>query len=43
VAPGEDISAVHRGDEDRRPLDHDDLRAQHEDNEGHEHQSPMQS
>lgn len=31
VAPGEDISAVHRGDEDRRPLDHDDLRAQRRD------------
>ena len=28
VAPGEDVSSVHRGDEDRRPLDHDDLRAQ---------------
>jgi hypothetical protein len=26
VAPGEDVSSVHRGDEDRRPLDADDLR-----------------
>lgn len=43
VAPGEDISGVHRGDEDRRPLDHDDMRAQQKDDEGHAHQSPMQS
>jgi len=28
VAPGEDVSSVRRGDEDHRPLDHDDLRAQ---------------
>ena len=27
VAPGQDISSVHRGDEDRRPLDHDELNA----------------
>jgi len=26
VAPGEEVSSVHRGDEDRRPLDADDLR-----------------
>ena len=26
VAPGEDVASVHRGDEDRRPLDADDLR-----------------
>ena len=42
VAPGEDISAVHRGDEDRRPLDHDDLRAQRSDREGRAGESPMQ-
>jgi len=28
VAPNEDVSSVHRGDEDRRPLDADDLRQQ---------------
>lgn len=28
VAHGEDVSSVHRGDEDRRPLDADDLRQQ---------------
>ena len=43
VAPGEDVSSVRRGDEDRRPLDHDDARAQRQDSEGHAHQSPMQS
>jgi hypothetical protein len=43
LAPGEDVSSVHRGDEDRRPLDHDDARAQRQDSEGHAHQSPMQS
>ena len=26
VSPGEDTSSIHRGDEDRRPLDADDLR-----------------
>ena len=26
VARGEDVSSVHRGDEDHRPLDHDDAR-----------------
>ena len=35
VAPGADISAVHRGDEDRRPLDQGDLLAQRKDREGH--------
>jgi hypothetical protein len=43
VAPGEDISAVHRGDEDRRPLDHDDVRAQRLDREGRGDTSPMSS
>ena len=28
VAPGEDVLSVHRGDEDRRPLDADDVRQQ---------------
>jgi hypothetical protein len=42
VAPGEDISSVHRGHEDRRPLDHDDLRAQRNDLEGRAGESPMQ-
>ena len=42
VAPGEDVSAVHRGDEDRRPLDHDDLRTQRNDREGRAGESPMQ-
>lgn len=26
VAPGEDATSIHRGDEDRRPLDADDVR-----------------
>jgi len=39
VAPGEDISSVHRGDEDRRPLDHDDLL----DREGRGGMSPLSS
>jgi len=41
VAPGEDVSSVHRGDEDRRPLDHDDARAQRADKEGRADVSPM--
>jgi len=41
VAPGEDISSVHRGDEDHRPLDNDDLRAQRRDREGRADVSPM--
>ena len=42
VAPGQDISSVHRGDEDRRPLDHDELNAQRKDREGRADQSPTQ-
>ena len=41
VAPGEDISSVHRGDEDHRPLDNDDLRAQRRDREGRAEVSPI--
>ena len=41
VAPGEDISAVRRGDEDHRPLDQDDLRAQRRDREDRADVSPM--
>ncbi len=41
VAPGEDVSSVHRGDEDRRPLDHEDLRAQRDEREGRAGVSPM--
>jgi hypothetical protein len=34
VAPGEDVSSVHRGDEDRRPLDTGELREQRREQEG---------
>ena len=42
VTAGEDVSGVHRGDEDRRPLDQDDLRAQRREQEGRAGESPMQ-
>ena len=41
VAPGEDVSSVHRGDEDQRPLDHDDVKAQRQEKEGRADVSPM--
>jgi len=41
LAAGEDVSSVHRGDEDRRPLDHDDLRAHRDDTEGRAEVSPV--
>ena len=41
VAPGEDVSSLHRGDEDRRPLDADDARAERRDEEGRADVSPM--
>ena len=41
VAPGEDVSSLHRGDEDRRPLDADDVRAQRREQEGRADVSPM--
>lgn len=41
VSPGEDVSSVHRGDEDTRPLDHDDLQAQRREREGRADVSPM--
>jgi hypothetical protein len=41
VSPGEDVSSVHRGDEDTRPLDPDDLRAQRREVEGRADVSPM--
>jgi hypothetical protein len=41
VARGEDVSSVHRGDEDRRPLDHDDVQAQRRDREDRADVSPM--
>jgi hypothetical protein len=41
VAPGEDVSSLHRGDEDRRPLDADDLREQRQEQEGRVGASPI--
>jgi hypothetical protein len=41
VAPGEDVSSVHRGDEDHRPLDHDDHRAQRDSGDDGADVSPM--
>jgi hypothetical protein len=43
VAPGEDVSSLRRGDEDRRPLDVDDLREQRQEHVGRPGVSPMPS